>query len=118
MKIWKMGLGVGAVFGAIFALMACSSSSSGGGGGGFSCTEKGSCPNDTAPTQMQIDQCNMAMSDPNCGSKYTALGSCLSANVTGCDANGKTMVDQTKCQSQEAAYIACALGGVDGGTGG
>ena len=117
MKTWKIGIGFGAVIGALFTVMACSSSSSSGGGGGFSCTSKGPCPNDTAPTQMQIDQCNQAQMDPNCGAKFTALANCAAANSS-CDANGKSTTDQSKCMTETNAYASCLLGGVDAGGGG
>ncbi len=119
METWKLGLGMGAVVAALLAIMACSSGSSGGGGGTFSCGGKGNCPNDTAPTQMQIDQCNALMNDTMCGAKYVALGDCYFANAT-CDATtGKSTVDQSQCSTQSNAYSTCLASELlDGGFGG
>jgi hypothetical protein len=106
-KIKRLGVVVGVAGSMFVALFACSSSSSSNGGGGFSCSSKSPCPNDKA---QDTAQCQKALSDPSCGSKYQAFGDCAIANVK-CGADGKTDSNALamSCQSQEAAYLQCVL---------
>jgi hypothetical protein len=114
-KNWKMGLVVAAAVPCLVTVLACSSSS-GSGGGGDICTQKGNCPNDTAPTQSQIDQCHAAQNDAKCGSKFGALASCAEAHQS-CGADGKTTTG-TACQQEGMDYANCVLMGLDAGGGG
>lgn len=75
-------------------------------GGGFSCSDKGKCSNDVAPTQAEIDACNKEINDSTCGSKAKDVASCAESNAT-CDANGNSTVDISKCSTQTSALISC-----------
>ena len=94
---------VGAFAAASLALAGC--------GGGFSCSDKGSCANDVAPTQAAIDACQKQL-DGACGSQAKDLGSCSKDNAT-CDADGHTTTDASKCSTQLAAVISCCTSNPD-----
>jgi hypothetical protein len=91
---------VGAFAAASLALAGC--------GGGFSCSDKGSCSNDVAPTQTEIDACNAALNDSKCGSKFKDAAQCGKDNAT-CNADGVSDVG-SKCDTQTAAYVSCLSG--------
>lgn len=84
---------------ALLALSAC------GGGINFDCHTKGSCPNDTTPTQSDVDSCT-ATEAGVCGSQFKALGACA-VEHSKCDSNGKSTVDSNSCSVQLAAYFSC-----------
>ncbi|MBS2029443.1 MAG: hypothetical protein JST54_16195 [Deltaproteobacteria bacterium] len=96
MNIRNLFVGVFAV--ASLALAGC--------GGGFSCSDKGKCSNDVAPTQTAIDACNKAINDSACGSKAKDVASCAESNAT-CDANGNSTTDLSKCATQTSALLSC-----------
>jgi hypothetical protein len=104
----------------LVAVQGCSSSSS---NNGASCSSKGSCANDPAPTQAQIDQCTQLSTDPKCGNAFQSVLNCTFANQV-CTAAGTTdtTATQAKCQAENQAYVNCQVGGdaappVDGPTG-
>lgn len=77
-------------------------------GGGFSCSDKGKCANDTAPSQAAIDACNKAIGDSACGGKYKDLGQCFKDNeqcTSAGDADGLATLG--KCSSQLSALESC-----------
>src|SRR5215472_10064799 len=101
-------LGLGLLVAA--AAAACSTASSGG-GGGWSCSAKANCPNEPAPDQRTIDECNGALASC-CGTQFQAKSICESNNVQ-CDAQGFVDIQatQAKCASQETAFNGCVTSG-------
>ncbi|MBS2022371.1 MAG: hypothetical protein JST92_08175 [Deltaproteobacteria bacterium] len=81
------------------ALTAC-------GGTTVDCAHKGSCPNDTAPTQAEQTSCQAAIADADCGSVTVDFISC-GVDHNSCDNSGKTEIDGNACASQIAAYFSC-----------
>ena len=78
----------------------------------WSCSAKGICPNDTAPTASQIQDCQANLSDPDCGSAFKAEAVCNFSNAE-CDDAGMSEASQS-CQSADLAWANCMLG--DAGT--
>jgi hypothetical protein len=108
-----------AVTGIITAGAGCSDDeSTGSSSSAFSCPAVGSkaCPNDEAVTQASYDACK------KCESQGAAYAKCSGASTTPkCGADGKSesqQADTSKCQSELAEVVKCALGGAgtpDGG---
>jgi hypothetical protein len=86
------------------------------GGGSPSCTTASKCPADPAPTQSQIQSCEMAMTNAACGAAFTALLDCAYANQM-CDASGHT-TQTTACNAQGMTYANCITGPGDAGVSG
>lgn len=98
---------------------ACSSSSNAASqAASGSCPSVGStaCSADTPVTQDEVTQCQNALNDATCGSKYKDALECEGQNAK-CGSDNKT--DSTSitsaCASQLSAYETCALGEVDAG---
>lgn len=94
----------GALVASAAGLMACGSS--------YSCTDKGSCANDVAPTQAQIDACNKILNS-SCGAQAKTAGQCNKDNST-CGSDGHSTVAAGKCDTENSALVTCCLGN-DGG---
>ena len=77
-------------------------------GGGFSCSDKGKCSADTAPTQAQIDACNKSINDSACGSKAKDLGQCFKDNeVCAADGTEDGLATLGKCSTQLSNLESC-----------
>jgi len=87
----------GALVASAVGFMSCGSS--------FSCSDKGSCSNDVAPTQAQIDACNKILSGP-CGSQAKTSGQCSKDNST-CGSDGKSTIAAGKCDAETTAFTTC-----------
>jgi hypothetical protein len=87
---------------------------------GFSCTSKGTCANDQAPTAADTTACQNAQAGA-CGSEYTAIGTCSQSNEQ-CFSDGGSGVNLTvtynldaggtltytgTCSTQYTAFAAC-----------
>jgi hypothetical protein len=100
---------------------ACSSSSNAASSASSgSCPAVGStvCSADPAITQDDVNQCNTAINDPNCGAQYKAELECAGSNVK-CDSSNHEddSAIATSCANQISAYSACASAHAgDGGT--
>ncbi len=92
----------------VFAVVSVSSLALMGCGSTFSCSDKGSCSNDPAPTQAQIDSCNKIMAAA-CGSQFKTYGQCAKDNAT-CGSDGKSTVAAGKCDTQLSAFTTCCTG--------
>jgi hypothetical protein len=102
---------------ALLAVAACSSGSSGGGSGPLGCSSTGRCPNDMAPSAMQVMQCNEGQMDPTCGPKAVALATCQASQPPDCGDAGVTQLAPA-CQQQDSDYTTCILNEVvDAGSG-
>ncbi len=102
------------------ALLACSTSSPSS-SGSWSCSAKGKCPNDTAPTADQVNTCQQAVAGC-CGDKFQALASCEFTNEQ-CDSMGNIDMQATanQCGPQNSGYVECVTMGcapADAGGGG
>jgi hypothetical protein len=93
----------GALAASAVGLMACGSS--------YSCSDKGSCANDVAPTQASIDACNKLLNG-TCSSQAKALGQCGKDKST-CDSAGMSSAG-TACDTEFTALTNCCAGN-DGG---
>jgi hypothetical protein len=96
MKIRYLVL-AGALVASSFGLMSCSSS--------FSCSDKGSCSNDVAPTQAEIDACNKILNG-TCGSQFKTEAQCGKDNAT-CGSDGKSTIAAGKCDTETSAFTTC-----------
>jgi hypothetical protein len=79
--------------------------------GGGACSGSSKCSADPATTQADINACNAAASGA-CGSQYSALQSCSSAQQQ-CTSTNTTDVNATaaaiaaNCSSQTSAFMTC-----------
>jgi hypothetical protein len=80
---------------------------SGCGSDNVSCSDKGKCSQDTAPTAADISSCQAALASA-CGSQYQAILNCALSNEK-CDASGNMdlTATETACSSQLANFVTC-----------
>ena len=85
---------------AAMALTGCGSSDA-------SCSDKGSCANDTAPTAASITSCQNFLAKA-CGSQYQAMMNCGKSNEK-CDSSGNMDLTATEaaCSTQLANLASC-----------
>jgi hypothetical protein len=79
------------------------------GGGGASCSDKGRCANDTAPSASDITSCKSSLAGA-CGDKLQSLMNCEKSNEK-CTSTGST--DTTAllaaCATQYSSYQNCCM---------
>ncbi len=84
---------------------------SGCGSGDASCSEKGKCSQETAPTAADISSCQAALASA-CGSQYQAILNCMFSNEK-CDSSGNVdltateTATETACPTQVAKFQTC-----------
>ncbi|MFT3842377.1 MAG: hypothetical protein QM723_35630 [Myxococcaceae bacterium] len=94
----------GALVASAVGFMSCGSS--------VSCSDKGPCANDVAPTQAQIDACNKLLNGA-CGTQSKTLAQCSKDNST-CGSDGHSTLTAGKCDTETSAFVTCCSG-QDGG---
>ena len=116
MKNWKSRAAVLGMTSAMFVMaFACSSSSSTGSNSAALCSSTPACPNDSKP---DVAKCQAALDDPNCGSKNSALGSCVAAH-NHCGADGKSdTTGLSACGTEFSEALSCASAHPPGDSGG
>jgi hypothetical protein len=99
-KLNIRNLMLGAIAIASLGLTAC--------GGGFSCSDKGKCSKDSAPSDAQISACTKQISSPKCGDKAKAFGQCAKDNEQcGADGTPDGAATLSHCSTQFGDYQAC-----------
>ena len=78
-----------------------------GGSDDASCSDKGRCANDTAPSASAITTCQNALVG-TCGSQYQSVLNCAKSNET-CDSTGSMDVTalEAACATQISDYTSC-----------
>lgn len=84
-----------------------SSSSSSGGAATYTCTSKGACPKEPAPTQEEIDACKQLLAGP-CAKEYQAYGDCsLQKEVCASDGTHDDDATKTACNTTWVEFSGC-----------
>jgi hypothetical protein len=79
------------------------------GGDDSSCSHKGRCANDTAPSASAITTCHNILAG-TCGRQYQSLQNCSNANEK-CDSTGSADVTalEAACATQISDYTSCCM---------
>ena len=77
------------------------------GGGDASCSDKGRCANDTAPSALEITACKSSLAGP-CGKEYQSMMNCGKSNEK-CNSAGSadTTALLAACATQLTALQSC-----------
>ena len=96
----------------VMALAGCGSSNSSNpdtGSRNVSCSDKGSCPNDTVPTASAITTCQNSLAGA-CASEYQAMMNCAKSNEK-CDSSGNMDLAATEaaCPTEFSNVVSCCM---------